>query len=80
MLVKLLERAKSSIAKITGKTLNVRRKKTFKEWSTETDSSKLNELSIQSKALEVMELEEVNQVWKGVLQGLPRADVLSHES
>ena len=69
--VELLRKVRSSVANTTGKTLNLQCKRTCKEWSSEIHSNKLKELSVQSKALEVVELENSNNVWKRVLQGLP---------
>ena len=69
--VKLLEKAKSAVDRITTKTLKTQCKASFKEWLSETHKKKLEELSVQSKALEVIELEKANNVWKRVQQGLP---------
>ena len=69
--MELLGKAKSSLDSITSKTLKVQCKSFFKEWSSETHKKKLEELSVQSKALEAIELENANNTWKRVQQGLP---------
>ena len=61
---------KSLVATIMSKTLNTQCRKEVRKWSAENHSNKLRQLSVQSKALAIVELEDANQVWKRILQGL----------
>ena len=61
-----MEKAKCSVVDITNKTLKTQCRRFFKERSSEIHGKKLEELSVQSKALEVVELEKTNNVWKRV--------------
>ena len=67
----LLLKAKSSISTITSKTLNSQCRREFRERLVKTHGDRLMGLSVQTKILSVAELEDVNKVWKRVLQGLP---------
>lgn len=85
--VELLANAKSWVATITSKTLST-------QWRREVRSgllkitvlSKRKQLSVQSKAVAVVELEDANWVWRRITQALPHtpppgwAVVLSPES
>ena len=44
----------------------------------ENYDKRLRELTVQNKILEVVELEDSNQVWKRILQGLPAGQLSFH--
>ena len=69
--VDLLHRARRSISTITRRTLGNLCRSALRQIVVEDNVSRLRELSVQTKILEVSELENSNQVWKRILQGLP---------
>ena len=69
--VDLLLKARSSITTISSKTLSNCCKREFTQQVIEKHDKGLKNLTMQSKILEVAELENSNQVWKRIMQGLP---------
>ena len=68
--VDLLLKARSSTTTISSKTLSNQCKSEFRKQVIEKHDKRLKELTVQNKILWVAELENSNQVWKRIMQGL----------
>ena len=67
----LLVKARTSISTISSKTLRNQCKSELRHQVIETHDKILQKLTVQSKILEVVQLENSNQVWRRVMMGLP---------
>jgi len=67
----ILQKAKSSIASITTRSLNKECKRIHRSGICSRHEEHLKSLSVQSKFLEVTDLESQNRVWNRVMLGLP---------
>ena len=68
--VDLLLKVRSLIATISSRALSNQCKSEFRQQAIEKHDKRLKELTVESKILWVAELENSNQVWKRIMQGL----------
>ena len=71
----LLQKARNSIASIGKRQLSNHVKKVFRQHQLKTWDSKLEQLTVQRKFLDITELEACNGVWNRIQAGLPASQL-----